>query len=181
MSTRYRCRCLLLHALAVASFSVSYSRCARADDGGAAPNAFVPPPATGPAVRRLTLDEAKQLAMLNNKSLTLARLNVAEKGHAIAAAKKDYFPKVLGVDSYLHFNDSLGSVVTIDHGARQGILGRPGVSTINAFVLNQDTNFASVMVAQPITKLIAVNAAVSAWLEPMKAPHRPSSTRERTN
>ena len=158
MFNRFRCRCLLVHALAVAGFSVSLSPYARAQDGSAAPNAFVPPAATGPAVRRLTLDEAKQLAMLNNKALNLARLNVAEKGHAIAAAKKDYLPKVLGMDSYFHFNDNLGSVVTIDNGAR-GILA-PGISTINASVLNQDTNFASVMVAQPITKLIAVNAAV---------------------
>ena len=137
---------------------MSYGACARAEDDGAAPNAFVPPVATAQAVRRLTLDEAKQLTMLNNKALNLARLNVAEKGHATAAAKKDYLPKLLATDTYFRFNDNLGSVVTIEKGAR-GILA-PGISTINAAVLNQDTNLASVMVAQPITKLIAVNAAV---------------------
>jgi outer membrane protein TolC len=137
---------------------MSYAPCVRADDGGAAPNAFAPPSAAGPAVRRLTLDEAKQLTMLNNKALNLARLNVAEKGHAIAAAKKDYLPKLLGTDTYFRFNDNLGSVVTVEKG-KLGLLA-PGISTINAAVLNQNTNLASVMVAQPITKLIAVNAAV---------------------
>ncbi len=112
----------------------------------------------GSSVRRLTLEEARSLAAQNNTSLNLARLNVSEKGHATAAARKDYLPKVVGIDSYFHFNDNLGSVVTFQTGGL-GILP-PGARTINAAVLNQDTNLASIMVAQPITKLIAVNAAV---------------------
>jgi outer membrane protein TolC len=111
-------------------------------------------------VRRLTLDEAKQLALSNNKVLNLARLSVAEKGHATAAARKDYLPKLVGIDSYYHFNDDLGSVVTVQRGIR-GILP-PGSRTISANVFNQDSNLASLMVAQPITKLIAVSAAVQA-------------------
>jgi outer membrane protein len=115
-------------------------------------------PVSAPNVRRLTLDEARILALNNNKGLALARLNLTEKGHATDAARKDYFPKLVGVDSYFHFNDNLGSVVTFQTG-RLGVL--PVSShTVNAAVLNQDTNLGSVMVVQPITKLLAVNAAV---------------------
>jgi outer membrane protein TolC len=78
--------------------------------------------------------------------------------HATAAARKDYFPKLIGTDTYFHFNDNLGSVVTFQRG-RLGILP-PGSRIINVSVLDQDSNLAAIMVAQPITKLIAVNAAV---------------------
>jgi outer membrane protein TolC len=113
--------------------------------------------ASTPAVHRLTLKDARQLA-LGNKNLVLARMNVAEKGHATAAARKDYLPKVLGIDTFFHFNDDLGSVVTAQRGGL-GILA-PGTITANSAVLKQNSNLASVMVAQPVTKLIAVNAAV---------------------
>jgi outer membrane protein TolC len=122
-------------------------------------------------VRSLTLEEARQLASNNNKALALARLNIQEKLHGVDAARKDYLPKLLGVDYYMHFNEPLGTVVAFR--GRQiggvsvgpgGILQLPTVTipgrTISANVLNQDSNLATIMVAQPLTKLIAVNAAV---------------------
>src|SRR5690242_10247170 len=83
-----------------------------------------PAPAEGPPVRRLTLEEARALALANNKSLELARLNVAEKGHAASAASRDYFPKVLGNVTWFHFDSSLGNVVVTAPG-RLGLLA-PG-------------------------------------------------------
>jgi outer membrane protein len=108
--------------------------------------------------RTLTLDEARNLAVASNKSIALAQLNVIEKQHVANAARKDYLPKALGSVTYFHFNQDLGSVVTVDRG-KLGILA-PGVSTFSAAVLNQDSALSTVMLAQPITKLIAVNAAV---------------------
>src|SRR5262249_24486074 len=64
-----------------------------------------PAPGPAPAARRLTLEEARQLALGNYKALALARLNVAEKEYATTAARKDYFPKLLGNVTYFHFND----------------------------------------------------------------------------
>jgi outer membrane protein TolC len=136
---------------------VACGSAALASDGEATSNPQTSPSAK-PGVTRLTLSEAQELALRNNKSLSLARLNVEEKGHATAAARKDYLPKVIGSDTYFHFNDNLGSVLTFQRG-QLGILP-PGTRIINATVLNQDTNLATIMVAQPITKLIAVNAAV---------------------
>src|SRR5262245_28387645 len=92
-----------------------------------------PPPAaevhrpavvSGPPVRRLTLDEARALA-LGNKNLVLARLNVEQLHHATVAARKDYLPKVGGNITYYHFNDNLGQVLTFERG-RFGIL-QPGI------------------------------------------------------
>jgi outer membrane protein TolC len=112
----------------------------------------------GPVVRRLTLDEARQIALTNNPALTLARLNVMVKRYGVTAARKDYFPKLMGSVTYLHFNDPLGS---INVGAR-GRLGvvPPGTPIASAAVANQDSTLATIFLAQPITKLIAVNAEV---------------------
>jgi outer membrane protein TolC len=122
-----------------------------------APTPAAPAPEAAPA-RRLTLEEAKQLALSNNKALALARLNVNEKHYAKAAAWKDYLPKFIANETYFHFNDNLGTVVTVPRGSL-GILPIGG-ATIAANVLNQDTSLTTLFVAQPITKLIAVNAAV---------------------
>src|SRR5262245_47735929 len=92
----------------------------RPPDATAQAPANPPLPAAAPTVRRLTLEEAKQLA-LNNKALALARLNLEEKGYAADAASKDYFPKLMGSSTYFHFDKDLGSVVTVERG-RRGIL-----------------------------------------------------------
>ncbi len=107
---------------------------------------------TGPiTVRRLTLEEAKQMALGNNKALALAHLNIDEKRYATAAVKKDYLPKFIGSETYFHFDNPLGTVLT----TRGGL-------TFSADVVNQDAALTTAFVAQPITKLIAVNAAVQA-------------------
>jgi outer membrane protein len=133
----------------------------RRSSGVTAQEMLPPPPSSTPAARRLTLEEARQLALQNNQSLALARLNVMTKEHATAAARKDYFPKLLGNVTYFHFNENLGTVVTAASGASGsfGILP-PGGVTKTVAVLNQDSALSTVFVAQPITKLIAVNAAV---------------------
>ena len=151
MAFSLRCACRLFGKIGLAYLATvsAVLAGARAD----------PPPAAaaGPTVRRLTLEEARQLALEHNQALALARLNVAEKGHATAAARKDYGPKLIAQDTYFRFNDDLGSVVTVQRGQR-GILP-PGVTTIEASVLQQDSNLATLFIAQPITKLIAVHAA----------------------
>ena len=102
--------------------------------------------------RAITLEEARRLALANNKALALAHLNVDEKGHATSAAMKDYFPKVLGSETYFHFDNPLGTVLT----TRGTVL--PAAVPVN--VINQDAALSTALIAQPITKLIAVNALV---------------------
>ncbi|HVS37688.1 MAG TPA: TolC family protein [Gemmataceae bacterium] len=151
MRPTIRRRFLLIAAIALAGFLAAHAPTPVSGQNAA-------PPAPAPTVRRLTLEEARQLALAGNKSLTLARLNVIEKQHAADAARKDYLPKIMGVETYFHFDHDLGSVVTIQRG-KLGLLP-PGAAFVDATVLNQDTSLATVFVAQPITKLIAVNAAV---------------------
>ncbi len=119
---------------------------------------YAPPaaPASLPPVCRLTLEEARQRALANNKALELARLNVQEKRHGTDAARKDYFPKVLGISTYTHFDQPLGTVLT----AGGGPLGLIPATQAAVNVLNQDSSLSTALVAQPITKLIAVNALV---------------------
>ena len=51
------------------------------------------------------------MALDNNKQLQLARLNIDEKEYVKRAARSNYFPQVLGVGYYLHFNENLGTVL----------------------------------------------------------------------
>src|SRR5262245_54271440 len=102
-------------------------------------------PRADTSVRRLTLEEARQLALQNNKALALGRLNVEQSGHATAAAGKDYFPKLLGSVTYFHFDRDLGSVVSFQRGKR-GILP-PGVNLLSFAVLNQNSALSTVFVA----------------------------------
>jgi outer membrane protein TolC len=125
-----------------------------------------PPPAAGPAghVYRLTLEDAKQRALANNKLLNLAGLNVDSKGYAIRAAQADYFPKIIGTAVYLRFNDDLGEVVTLGGRTISGPRGRP-LATIrarlfNVAVINQDTTIANISALQPITDLLKVRQGV---------------------
>src|SRR5262245_61317325 len=149
-------------------FSLTLVVALRAEDRRAA----VSVPGNGPpTVTRLTLEQARDMALAHNQKLILGRMNVDEKGIAVSAAKRDYFPKLLGTSTYLHFNENLGTVLaTRDRtlgGTTIGPRGQiqlPTISipgrTISANVLNKDTWYGTMMVAQPITKLIGVSALV---------------------
>jgi outer membrane protein TolC len=131
-------------------------------------------PVQPPTAYHITLEEAKERALMYNKKLELGRLNVKEKQIAAAAATRDYFPKILGIGAYMHFNEPLGTVVTTPGRTLGGqtfqlLPQGPGLQaptitlpphTVAANVLNQDSAVATIMMAQPITKLIGVNVLV---------------------
>jgi outer membrane protein TolC len=117
-----------------------------------------------PAVMRLTLEEAKQRAVSNSKLLGAAAHNVDSKGYAVRAMRADYFPKVIGTELYMHFNDDLGSVLTVGRKTTRGPLGVrtftvPG-RVLSFAVVNQDTSVASVNAVQPLTDLLKVRQGV---------------------
>jgi outer membrane protein TolC len=107
-------------------------------------------PVASSEVYRLTLEDAKQLAMANNSQLQLGRLNVKAKQIAIRVAQSDFLPKILGSVDYLHFDQPLGQIST------PGVLFAP----ITANVFNKNSSFGTIMGAQPITQLIGVSALV---------------------
>jgi outer membrane protein TolC len=113
-----------------------------------------------PAVVRLTLEEAKQRALSNNKLLNLASLNAESKAFAVKAMQANYFPQVIGSVFYFHFNDPLGTVLSTGGRTISGPRGRPLLTfpptTIEAAVLNQDSSLAIFGFVQPITDLLKV-------------------------
>jgi outer membrane protein TolC len=128
------------------------------------PAATSAPENASPAVMRITLEEAKQRALANNKLLNLASLNAEAKAYAIKAARADYFPKFSATSMYLHFNDELGTVLSTQGRTVSGPLGRPLVTfpatTVNAAVVNQDTWITNIGTVQPITDLLKVRQGV---------------------
>jgi outer membrane protein TolC len=116
--------------------------------------ATLPPTVPQPSTTvRLTLDEARQRALANNKLLALAAGNVQAKEYATRAVRADYFPQVVGSAMYFHFDNPLGTVLTTP-----GRILAP--IAIPANVLQQDSSFATVFAAQPITALLKVRQGV---------------------
>ncbi len=63
-------------------------------------------------MQRLTLEEAKQKALANNKLLALAAMNIQGKEFATDAVRADYFPQLIGSASYFTFDQPLGNVIS---------------------------------------------------------------------
>jgi len=55
--------------------------------------------------RRLTLEEAVQLAVQQNRSLKIARLKVKENEYRKEAARSDYFPTITNQSNALHISE----------------------------------------------------------------------------
>jgi outer membrane protein TolC len=110
--------------------------------------------------RPLTLEEAQQLALQNNRALKLARLKVDEAGHKREGARSDYFPKLLGTANYLYFTERLGTTLTAgDLGL--GMLPPPFPSIpIPINLVKQNLFFGGATLAQPITQLYKVQQGV---------------------
>jgi outer membrane protein TolC len=151
-----------------------------------APLAAQNPPAgkDSAAVVRLTLDEARERILANNKLLQLAALNVQSKGYAARAAQALYFPQIIGNTIYFHFNDDLGTVLTTQGRHVVGPRGRP-LGTIPSFainlpVVNQDTTLTTIAAVQPITDLLKVRQGVKIARadEQIAAAQRDKGTRE---
>jgi outer membrane protein TolC len=108
----------------------------------------------------LTLEEAQQLALQNNRALKLARLKVDEAGHRRAGARSDYFPKLLGTANYLYFSERLGTTLTAgDLGL--GMLPPPFPSIpIPINLVKQNMFLGGATIAQPITQLYKVQQGV---------------------
>ena len=110
--------------------------------------------------RPLTLEEAQQLAVQNNRALKLARLKVDEAGHRREGARADYFPKLLGTANYLYFSERLGTTLTAgDLGL--GMLPPPVPSIpIPINLVKQNMFLGGATLAQPITQLYKVQQGV---------------------
>jgi outer membrane protein TolC len=111
-----------------------------------------------PAVRRITLDEAVDLALARNHSVRLARLSVDEKEHAKEVARSAYFPQVRNDTNVIRLTDT--QLIEIPAGG----FGIAGVTPIppQALILNQggvSTATNGTGIVQPLTQLLKVRAS----------------------
>jgi outer membrane protein TolC len=119
---------------------------------------------TAPASMRLTLDEIKQRVLADNKLLQLAAANVRSKEFATRVVQANYFPQVIGSVVYFHFNDNLGNVVSLGgrtvHGPRGTPIGMLPSVAISVPIFDQNSEFSTVAMVQPITDLLKVRQGV---------------------
>ena len=119
--------------------------------------AFAQPPEP-PAVRRITLREAVDLALAHNHHLRLAKLSVEEKERVKEIAKSAYFPMVRNETTVIRVTDT--QLIEIPVGGLAVVGNQPVPAQtliINQGGLNSVSNGTGVV--QPLTQLFRVKAA----------------------
>jgi outer membrane protein TolC len=109
-------------------------------------------------IRHLTLTEAVQLAIGQNRSLKIARLKVVENEQKKAGERSSYFPKITNQSNVLHVTE-LQNI-----GIPAGAFGVVGGALVPAHGVvlpqGQNTFFTSgTQLSQPLTQLIRIHAA----------------------
>ena len=124
----------------------------------AAALAFTVPPAcpqNAPPVRKLSLKEAVQLALSQNRSLRIARLKVTESEQQKAGERSAYFPSLTNQSNVIHVT-SLQNI-----GIPAGALGTVGGTLVPGHNVAIPQGFKTVyssgtMMSQPLTQLIRI-------------------------
>ena len=109
--------------------------------------------------RRLTLAEAVQLALNQNRELKIARLKVVEKEQKKAGAKASYFPEIKNQSNFLH-TTALENI-EIPRGAF-GLVPNAGVVPNHDILIDQGNQTfvtSGTSLAQPLTQLIRIRQA----------------------
>jgi outer membrane protein TolC len=113
---------------------------------------------TTPASRRVTLQEAVQLALKHNHNIRIAGYAVEEKEQAKAVAKSSYFPSIRNDSSFMHVTDT--QLVQIDAGSL-GLVDGAAIPPGNR-ILNQggrSLTTSGTQITQPLTTLLKIRQA----------------------
>jgi outer membrane protein TolC len=115
----------------------------------------------GPAVKRLTLDEAIQLARAHNRTLRVAQLKVTETEAQARQARANYYPQLTADGYYVGAAETQNIVVPV--GALGSVAGAP-FPTLDATILQGGTALflATGSVTQPLTQLWRIGAGYHA-------------------
>jgi len=108
--------------------------------------------------RRITLQEAVQLALKHNHNVRIAGYAVDEKQHAKEAAKGSYFPSIRNDSSFLRVTDT--QLVQINPGSLGTAAGTP--IPPESSVLNQggrSMTTTGTQITQPLTSLLKIKRA----------------------
>src|SRR6202790_245173 len=108
--------------------------------------------------RRITLQEAVQLALKHNHNVRIAGYAVDEKQHAKEAAKGSYFPSIRNDSSVLRVTDT--QLIQINPGSLGTVGGTP-IPAVSS-VLNQggrNLTTSGTQITQPLTSLLKIKRA----------------------
>jgi outer membrane protein TolC len=105
--------------------------------------------------RRITLQEAVQLALKHNHDIRIAGYTVEEKRQAKEVAKSSYFPSIKNDSSFMHVTDT--ELIQV----RAGSFGNAGGTSIppeNAIISQGGKNFTTsgTQITQPLTSLLKI-------------------------
>src|ERR1700674_2650866 len=112
---------------------------------------------SGPS-RRITLQEAVQLALKHNHNVRIAGYAVDEKQHAKEAAKGSYFPSIRNDSSFLRVTDT--QLIQISPGTLGTVGGTP-IPPVSS-VINQggrNLTTSGTQITQPLTSLLKIRRA----------------------
>jgi outer membrane protein TolC len=114
-------------------------------------------PENAAELRRLTLQQAVQLALSQNHALRIARLKVTENTQKKAGERSAYFPSITNQSNVLHVTDLQNIAIPA------GALGTAGGGLVPAqsttLPQGQKTFFTSgTQISQPLTQLIRIRA-----------------------
>jgi outer membrane protein TolC len=116
-------------------------------------------------VQRLTLAEAVNLAINQNRALKIARLKVAESEQKRAAAKASYFPELKNQSSV--FNATAKYYIEVPRGSLGVIPGAGPVPTRDFLIDQGNQTYVSsgTSLNQPLTQLIRIhqNDRIAKW------------------
>jgi outer membrane protein TolC len=109
----------------------------------------------GTAPRRITLQQAVQLALKHNHNIRIAAYTVEEKQQAKEVVKSSYFPSIRNDSSFMHVTDS--QLIEI----RPGSLGTAGgtqIPPVNSIINQGGHNFTTsgTQLTQPLTTLLKI-------------------------
>ena len=124
-----------------------------------------PVPGTSPRRRpsiALTLPQAIDMAIAQNRRLQLASLATADAGRKRDIARSDYFPHLRNESSALHLTTLEGIVIPAGAFASGSSAGLVPAQTIRIGQGGADTFTSGTGLVQPITQLIKVHAGVRA-------------------
>jgi outer membrane protein TolC len=105
--------------------------------------------------RRITLQEAVQLALTHNHDIRIAGYTVEEKQHAKQAAKSSYFPTIRNDSSFMRLTDT--ELIQIRAGGL-GVAGGTPIPSVNS-VINQggrNLTTSGTQITQPLTTLLKI-------------------------
>jgi outer membrane protein TolC len=131
------------------------------------------------AQRRLTLQEAVDLALRQNHGLRVSSFAVAAERQQKRIAESNYFPTINNDSNFLHITDL--QRIEVPAGAFGVIPGGATIPASNLFLTQGTQTFESsgTMIAQPITQLIKIhesNKIAAAEVESSEASLKKAST-----